>query len=79
MHLGESHTGGKAISPLIAVLLSTCTYESPQNDLIILTEQTVILPGVPGQERTEVGSERRTEGITTSNTFKIGCRLYLSE
>lgn len=30
MHLCESLTGGKAISPLIAVSLSTCTYESSQ-------------------------------------------------
>lgn len=48
MHLGESHTGGKAISPLIAALLSTCTYESSQNDHIMLREKIVILPGVPG-------------------------------
>lgn len=44
----ESRAGVKAISPLIAVSLSTCTYESSQNDLIILTEQTVILPGLLG-------------------------------
>lgn len=48
MHLGKSHTGGKAISPLIAVLLSTRTYESSQNDLIILAQKIVIQPGVAG-------------------------------
>lgn len=41
MHLGERHTWGKATSPLIAASLSTSTYESWQNDLIILTEQIV--------------------------------------
>lgn len=48
MHLVESHTGVKAISPLIGVTFSTCTYESSEGDLIILTEQIVMLPGLLG-------------------------------
>lgn len=71
MHLCESHTGVKAISPLIAVSLSTCTYESSQNDLIILPEQIVILPGPWGWKWNR--SRFRSEGVTTSHAFEIGC------
>lgn len=38
----ENYAGGKAISPLIAVSLSTYTYESSQNDLMIHTGQIVL-------------------------------------
>lgn len=37
----------EAISPLIAVSLSTCTYESSQSDLIILTGQIVLDSSAP--------------------------------
>lgn len=50
MHLCEGSGGGKkkgAISPLIAVSLSTCTYESSQSDLIILTGQIVLDSSAP--------------------------------
>lgn len=81
MHLGESHAGGKAISPLIAVLLSTHTYESSQNDLIILTQRDCY-PTWCGRMEMELmwqSSEQRTEDITASSTFKIGRRQYLSK
>lgn len=44
MHLCEGGIDGKkkAISPLIAVSLSTCTYESPQIDLIVLAGRIVL-------------------------------------
>ena len=43
MHLGESHTSGKkAISPAIAVSLSTRTYEWRGNSLIALPQPIVI-------------------------------------
>lgn len=51
MHLCEGSGGGKkkkgSISPLIAVSLSTCTYESSQSDLIILTGQIVLDSSAP--------------------------------
>lgn len=70
MHLGERHTGGKAISPLIAVSLSTCTYESSHDDLIILTEQIVILPAPLGWK----WNRRRlpTEASSTVDIFDCG-------